>query len=462
MTHKDALGAVDAQIDRKISLRLLPFLSLLMFVAFIDRIAISYAGPNGMNEELGLTATAFGFAAGIFFAGYILVEVPSNIAMHRFGGRAWLARIITTWGIVQTLTAFSPNAPVLYALRFLLGVAEAGFAPGVMLYLTLWFSHSYRGRAVSRFFFSTLVATVVGAPLSLWLISFGDGSRPLGLVGWRFLYVSTGVVAVILGVIAWFYLDDRPDKAKWLSADEKARIRTRLEADRSDATPAEGGGILGVFKSSLPWLLGLCYFTFVYGAYALTFFLPTIVSGFEEQFGVRYSSAQVALLTSVPFCFGGAAQLWLGRRADKKGRLGLLVAATAVIGLVGGVAATFASDPLVLILFICLLSIGTAGGATTVLIMATRMYSGVSAATAIALVNTVGISAGFFGPYLTGWLRDATGNDKGGILLIALLLALSAVIALMVDRPRRIRAGGGDSLGLGDSAGVQRSPSAQR
>ncbi|MTD53170.1 MFS transporter [Amycolatopsis pithecellobii] len=450
MAADDVLDRVDpGKLNRKISLRLLPFLGLLMFVAYLDRISLSYAGPYGMNKELGLTATTFGLAAGIFFVGYILLEVPSNVAMYRFGARIWLARIIVTWGVIQILTAFTPNATILYILRFLLGLTEAGFTPGVLLYLTFWFSREYRGRAISRFLFSVMVATVAGAPLSFWLISIGNAGHPFGLTGWRFLILMTGVPAVILGVIAWFYLDDGPQQASWLSPAEKADIQARLDAKPAH-TPSSHS-VRTVLRRGRVWLLGLCYFSFTYGAFALTFFLPAIVAGFQKQFNVHYSLSQAAWITAIPFAFGGAAQLWFGRHADRKGRPGLHVAVAAVIGVAGGIAATFATNPITLIVCLCLMAIGITGATPLILVVAAELYGGVAAAAAVALVNTIGVTAGFFGPYVTGWLRDLTGSQNAGIILISVLLAISSVIAILIDR--RWRAAGPAVVGPATAKG---------
>ncbi len=420
------------RVNRKIAWRLLPLLCLLMFVSYFDRISLSYAGPAGMNEDLGLTATTFGFAAGIFFFGYILLEVPSNLALRRFGARTWLARIIVSWGIVQVLTAFAPNDISLYILRFLLGVAEAGFAPGVIFYLTLWFSQEFRGRAITRFLFSVTIASVLGAPISNFLIGVGDASTPFGLTGWRFLILAVGVPAIILGVITWFYLDKGPAEAKWLTAAEKADIERRIMSDTSTHSLGDMG-VGKIFRSGRIWLLGLCYFSFIYGTYALTFFLPTLVVGFQARFDVEYSPLQISLITAVPFLCGGVAQLLFGRLVDRRGHAGFHIAVAAVIGLIGGVAASFATDPLVLILCLSLMAFGITGGGSTTLVLVAKLHTGASAATSIALVNTIGITAGFFGPYFTGWLQDLTGNPNAGFVLISVLLVASALIAFTID-----------------------------
>ncbi|SFP04322.1 MFS transporter [Actinomadura madurae] len=453
-TGAGAAPLSSAQINRKVSLRIIPFLCLLMFVAYIDRISLAYAGPAGMNEDLGLSATAFGFAAGIFFIGYIAIEVPSNVALHRFGARLWLGRIIITWGVVQMLTAFVPNAETLYVMRFLLGLAEAGFTPGVLLYLTYWFSSEYRGRAITRFLFSVMVTTVIGAPLSMWLIGVGDSAQPLGLTGWRFLILTTGVPAVVMGMIALFYLDDRPQTASWLSSAEKADIQARLNAD-AEQYATRAGRVRDVLRNGRAWLLGFCFFVFNYGSYALTFFLPTLVLGFQERFNTHYSPVQAALLTSVPFACGGLAQLLYGRHCDRKGKPGAHIAVSSVIGVTGGIGATLAESPLALIAWLCVMAVGIVGAAPLVSVMTSNLYRGVGAAAALGLVNTVGVSSGFFGPYITGWLRDLTGNQDAGIILISVLLVAAGVTGLLVERGQRrqahaLSAGGAQVVGGDD------------
>jgi len=215
----------------KVSRRLIPFLALLFFVNYLDRVNIGFAGPNGMNAELGLTATTFGFASGIFFFGYLLLEIPSNIALHKFGGRRWLARIMATWGIVSTAIAFVPNAATLVALRFLLGVAEAGFFPGIILFLTFWFPQQQRSRAISLFMVSVPVSTAIGSTLSALVIDWGHGV--FGLAGWRIMFLVEGLPAIALAFACWLYLTDHPAQADWLDADERQWLETTLADERA-------------------------------------------------------------------------------------------------------------------------------------------------------------------------------------------------------------------------------------
>ena len=224
-------SAVGPQTMTKVTRRLIPFLVLLYFVNYLDRVNISFAGPNGMNEDLAMSAKMFGFASGIFFIGYLLLEVPSNIALNKFGGRRWIARIMLTWGIISSAIAFVPNAETLVVLRFLLGVAEAGFFPGIILYLTFWFPEKHRSKAISLFMVAVPVSTAVGSTLSSLIIDWGHGI--FGLEGWRVMFLVEGIPAVILAFVCWFYLTDRPAEAAWLNADQKDWLETTLDFERS-------------------------------------------------------------------------------------------------------------------------------------------------------------------------------------------------------------------------------------
>ena len=222
--------AMRKRVLRKVALRLSPFLGLLYFVNYLDRTNLAFAAPHGMNAALGLTATTFGLASGLFFIGYLILEVPSNLALHKFGARRWIARIMVSWGIIATIMAFVPNVETLYLLRFLLGVAEAGFFPGIIFYLTFWFPKRERAKAVALFILAVPLSAAIGSPVSSWLITAGDQVM-FGLAGWRFMFLVEGLPAVLLGVVCWFYLTERPADAKWLADDERAWLEQEMDAD---------------------------------------------------------------------------------------------------------------------------------------------------------------------------------------------------------------------------------------
>lgn len=286
---------------RKVNLRLMPFIFLLYLVNYVDRTALGIAAPNGMSDELQMTATLFGLASGIFFVGYILLEVPSAMAAQRTGARVWIARIAITWGAVASLTAFVPNYQWLIVARFLLGVAEAGFAPTVLLYLTIWFSNRERPKAFSVYLLGIPISSVVAGPVASWLINAGDGV--FGLSGWRFMTLMTGVPAIILGVAALFWLTDRPSQAAWLTDAEKEA----LIADHDEHTPAEArghaGGMLSSLRSGRVWIMGFAYLGVVYSLYTIGFFLPSVVSGFAERFGTDFTVIENGFIIAVPYVF---------------------------------------------------------------------------------------------------------------------------------------------------------------
>src|SRR6478752_521763 len=253
-------SVVEKSAIRKVAIRLVPFVALMFFINYLDRTAISFAGPNGMNTDLALSAAQFGFASGVFFIGYILLEVPSNLALHRFGARRWLSRIMVSWGIVALLFTWVQNFEQLVVLRFLLGVAEAGFFPGAILFLSLWVPSQYRGRVLMLFYLAQPLTTVIGAPLAGWLTQ----QNVAGLEGWRFMFFGVAIPAIIVGVIAWFYLKDKPADAKWLTTDEQTWLTEANSAERKVTEKSEHGHVSArfAFKSGRVWVLSFIYFGF--------------------------------------------------------------------------------------------------------------------------------------------------------------------------------------------------------
>lgn len=415
------------RLRRKVVLRLSPFLGLLYLVNYLDRTNIAFAGPAGMNEELGLTAAAFGLASGVFFLGYLVLEIPSNLALHRFGARRWLARIMVSWGIVASAMAFVPNAESLYVLRLLLGMAEAGFAPGVLLYLTYWFTKQDRARAMAFFLVAIPLTAVIGAPVAGALIDFGEGLL-FGLSGWRFMILLTGLPAVVLGVVCWFYLTDRPDDARWLTSEEKQLLLADLAAERGADERVHR--VREALLHPRVWLLGLVYFGLLYGLYAVGFFLPTIIAGFQERYGVEYSMVQVGLLTAVPYGVAAVAMILWARRADLRNEVVRHFAVAAVVGGLGIVGAMYAGSPLIAMLGVTVGAVGILCAMAPFWGMPTRILTGGAAAGGIALVNTLGNASGFVGPYLTGWLADTTGNQRIGMWVVLGFLLLGAILAV--------------------------------
>ncbi|XVS67338.1 MFS transporter [Actinosynnema sp. CA-299493] len=437
--------AMGDRVLAKVAVRILPFLALLYFVNYLDRVNIGFAAPNGLNDELGLTATAFGFASGVFFLGYLLLEVPSNLALHRFGARRWLARIMISWGVVATAMAFVPNAATLVVLRFLLGVAEAGFFPGIILYLTYWFPAAQRAKAVALFMVAVPVSSAIGSTVSSLLITHGDGV--FGLSGWRFMFLVEGVPAILLAFVTWFYLTDRPERAAWLTEDERRWLAGELEAERR-AKEAEHHWPLR--KALLhPRVLGLAfvYFAIAYGLYALGFFLPTIIAGFGQQFGTKLTVPQAGLVTAVPYAVAATVMVFWARHGDRVDERKWHVALPMLVGGCAIPVALHLGNPYAAMAAVTVCAVGVCCALPTFWALPSNFLSGTAAAGGIALINSLGNTSGFAAPYLTGWLRDLTGSQRAGMWLVGGCMVAGALLALALGATPR---SGDPHRGLGD------------
>lgn len=413
---------------RKVTARLIPFLIALYFVNYLDRTNIGFAGPNGMNADLGLTATMFGLASGIFFAGYLLLEVPSNLALHRFGARRWLARIIISWGILASLMAFVPNATWLYVLRFLLGIAEAGFFPGIILYLTFWFPKRQRARATALFLLAIPLSTVVGAPLSAWLVNMGDSVA--GMAGWRFMFLMEGIPAVLLGIVCWFFLTDRPHQASWLTQEERDWLSAEMEREAATTGARYHYPLRKTLTNGRIWALAFVYFGTTYGLYAMNFFLPSIIAGFQETFGVKYTVMQIGLITAIPFAFAAVAMVLWARHADRTRERVWHVVAPLLLGGMVIPAALYLNSPFLAMAAVTVVCMCICSALPNFWPLPTRFLSGAAAAGGIALINSVGNASGFFAPYITGWLTDLTGTRNASMWVIGAVMIAAALVVL--------------------------------
>ncbi|AEV72065.1 sugar phosphate permease [Mycolicibacterium rhodesiae NBB3] len=426
---------VGQQTMTRVTRRLIPFLVLLYFVNYLDRVNISFAGPNGMNEDLAMSAKMFGFASGIFFIGYFLLEVPSNIALHKFGGRRWLARIMLTWGIISTAIAFVPNAETLIVLRFLLGVAEAGFFPGVILYLTFWFPEKQRSKAISLFMVAVPVSTAIGSTLSSLIIDWGHGL--FGLDGWRVMFLIEGVPAVFLAFFCWFYLTDRPAEATWLDDDEKNWLETILGYERSVAETGQSWPLRKALSHPRILLLAFVYFGITYGLYAVGFFLPTIIAGFQEQYGTHLSVIERGLVTSVPYVVAAIVMVPWARHSDRTGERVWHVAIPAIVGGVSIPIALYMTNPYLAMVAVTLSTCSVMCALPVFWSLPSKFLTGLAAAGGIALINSIGNLSGFSGPYITGWLTGLTGNAKLALWVVGVLsLAAAAVVVYLGVKPR--------------------------
>ncbi|MFE9579854.1 MFS transporter [Nocardia sp. NPDC006044] len=417
---------------RKVTLRLVPFLGLLYFVNYLDRVNIGFAGPSGMKADLGLTETAFGFASGIFFLGYLVLEVPSNLALHKFGARRWIARILASWGVIATGMAFVPNETVLYILRFALGVAEAGFFPGILLYLTYWFPQKQRAKFVALFMVAVPISTALGSTMSSLIIQYGHGV--FGLSGWRFMFLVEGVPALLLAVVTWFFLTDSPAQAKWLTSDERRWLSTELAAEQAAVEQAEQWTLRKALTDTRIIGLALVYGGIVYGLYALGFFLPTIINGFQQQYGTHYSVVQRGLINAVPYVIGAVVMVWWSRHGDRTGERPWHVALPALLGGLAIPVALYLGNPIAAMTAVTVCAVGVLAALPTFWALPSAFLTGAAAAGGIALINSIGNISGFAAPYITGGLKDWTGTQRAGLWVVGFAMIGSAIGALVLWR----------------------------
>lgn len=421
-SHNDPL----ASLYRRVSWRLMPFLFLCYVAAYLDRVNVGFAKLQ-MLSDLRFSDTVYGIGAGIFFVGYFLFEVPSNLLMTRTGARIWIARIMISWGVISSAMMFTNSVASFYVLRFLLGAAEAGFFPGIILYLTYWYPAHRRARMVAVFMSGVAVAGVVGGPLSGWIMKTFAGLH--GLSGWQWLFLLEGVPSVLLGVWTLFYLDDGIRSAKWLGEDDKQKLEQAIAADGKQQQHMP---LAEMFSNGKVWLLALVYFLFVMGLYGVSFWLPQLVknSGIDDVF-------TIGLLTAIPYFVAAVVMVLAARHSDRSGERRWHAAVAALAGALGLIVATVYSDNTVIAM--AALSVATAGILSTFPIfwsLPTAMLGGAAAAAGIALINSVGNLAGFVSPYLVGAIKDATHSTASGIYLLAASLVAGAVLVVAAVKDR--------------------------
>lgn len=431
--NQPSMTAVEQSTIRKISWRLVPFVALMFFINFLDRTAISFAGPNGMTQDLGLTALQFGLASGIFFIGYILLEVPSNLALHKFGARRWLARIMISWGIVSLLFTWVSSVEGLYTLRLLLGIAEAGFFPGAILYLSMWVPGRHRSKILSLFYLAQPLTVVFGAPLAASLI---QQHGLFGMEGWRVMFMGVSIPAILIGIVALFWLVDSPRQAKWLTAEEKTWLTTELEAEHQQKQGHQKHSLRSVMGNGRVWMLCLIYFGFIYGLYALAFFLPTIIAGFQQQFGTTFNVMQKGLITGVPYLIAAVVMFFWSKDATRRGCKTWHIAIPALAGGISVPLALYMDSPFTTIMVIAITASSIFAALPNFWTLPTQFLTGASAAAAIALINTLGNVAGFSAGYITGALHDATKSYALPMFVVGGFMLLSAFLMLLLNRRR--------------------------
>jgi len=425
VTGTAGIEPLEQRTIAKVSARLVPFLIVCYFVAYLDRVNVSFAALT-MNKDLGLSASAFGFGAGIFFLAYFLFEVPSNLFLERVGARKWIARIMFTWGVLSGGMAFIVGEKSFYIVRVLLGIAEAGFFPGIIFYLTLWFPAVYRARIVGYFMAAIPLSTVIGAPVSGLLLAL-DGF--LGLKGWQWLFVLEAAPALILSVIVFFYLTDRPADATWLEPDERAWLVTRLEEERRQRETVRRYSVREALLNPKVLALSVVYFGAVATNYGLSFFLPQIV----KAFGI--SDVQAGVVAALPYVVGLVSIVFWGRRSDRKLERRFHLAFPLFVASAGIAISTALDDPTMKMVALSVAGFGIFGCLPVFWTFPAAFLSGAAAAGGIALINSIGNLAGFAGPYAMGSIKDMTGSYTGGLLSLSAvgLIAMAIVLALRHD-----------------------------
>ncbi|MBA2302794.1 MAG: MFS transporter [Acidobacteria bacterium] len=409
----------------KIRRRLIPFLFVLYVVAYLDRINVSFAALQ-MNEALGFTSAVYGLGAGVFFISYVLLEVPSNLILNRVGVRTWIARIMITWGLASSAMVFVQGTWSFYGLRFLLGAAEAGFFPGIILYLTRWFPAADRGRAIALFMTATALAGIIGGPLSGGLLSLeGVG----GLHGWQWLFLLEGLPAVILGFCVLAWLPDGPAEAGWLEPAEREWLAARLREDEEAGQATAHAAFWPALRSGRLWLLATLYFSIVITFYGVSFWLPQILQSLS-----KLGDLQVAFLSALPYVGAAIGMVVIAQRSDRTGRRAGLVSASACIGAVGFAGAALVESPAASLAALSVAALGVWGTLGPFWAMPPVFLRGAAAAGGIAVINSVGNIGGFVGPYAVGAVRELTGDFAAGLWLMAGSLVVAASIAAALAR----------------------------
>jgi MFS transporter, ACS family, tartrate transporter len=410
---------------------LIPFVFLLYVVSFLDRVNVGFAALE-MNRDLGLSPAVYGFGAGIFFIGYSLFEVPSNLILARVGARRWIARIMITWGIIAAATMFVRGPLSFYLLRFLLGIAEAGFFPGIIFYLSEWFPADERARAIARFMTAIPMSAVIGGPISGALLGL---SGRLGLTGWQWLFVLEGLPAVVLGVAVLRYLPDRPEGATWLAPEQRRWLAKRLGTERDRCDERHGFSVIRALSSGVVWQLGLLVFLSVsFGSYALALWLPQIVRGFSGL-----SNLQVGFVSAIPNLVAVIAMVIVAVHSDRTGERCLHIAAASAVAAVGFFGCAFVESSAFAVIFLSLAAAGLLSAHGPFWPLPSKFLTGAAAAGGIALINSLSNLSGFAGPYAIGLLNGASGNFRSGLLLLAFVPLAGMALALRLRQAAVLR-----------------------
>ncbi|MEH1831442.1 MAG: MFS transporter [Nostoc sp.] len=420
MTSDEALKR---KVLNKVTRRLIPLLLVLYIIAYLDRVNVGFAALQ-MNHDLGFSSTIYGFGSGVFFLGYFLFEIPSNLILERIGARVWIARISITWGVIAAGMMFVKSPFSFYLLRFFLGIAEAGFFPGIILYLTYWFPTIQRAKTIASFMTATAIAGVVGGPLSGLLLTLHGIA---GLAGWQWLFLVEGLPAIVMGFVVLNYLCERPEQAEWLEVEERFWLQERLQLESEHKQRHNSYTLLQALVNPKVWLLSLIYFTLVIGIYGISFWLPQIIKGFSGL-----SDLWVGCLSVIPYLVGAIGMVFVGSHSDQTRERRAHVAIPAFIGAFGLVLSAYSHQPVTALASLSLAALGIWGALGPFWTLPTGFLSGTAAAGSLALINSVGNLGGFVAPYIIGLIKDATNSFTGGLLVMAAGLLVGGILTLVM------------------------------
>ncbi len=422
-SHKSLTSPLEKRAVRRITIRLIPFMFILYIVAYLDRVNVGFAALQ-MNAELQLSHAVFGFGSGIFFIGYFLFEIPSNLILHKIGARVWIARIMMTWGVIASSMMFVAGPKSFYALRFLLGLAEAGFFPGMILYLTYWFPRKYLARNVALFMTATALAGVIGGPVSGALLEMHG---LWGFSGWQWLFLLEGLPAVLLGIAVFFYLPDRPEKAAWLPTEEREWLREQLVKEEKDKAGEHRQGLLQAVRGGRVWVLCLVYFTLVVAMYGIAFWMPLILKSLS-----RLSNFMIGAISTFPYLVAAVVMVIIGISSDRTGERRLHMAASLIMAAIGFLLSIFTDSLIGSVLCLAIAAAGIWSALGPFWAFAGSFLSGTAAAGGFALINSIGNLGGFTGPYLMGFLRDSTGSYSAGMLFLGCTILAGGISAWLL------------------------------
>jgi ACS family tartrate transporter-like MFS transporter len=417
---------LEAPTMRRVAMRLLPLLFVLMIVNYLDRVNVGFAALQ-MNQDLGFSATVYGFGAGVFFIGYALVEIPSNLLLHRVGPRIWICRIMITWGLIAIAMAWVRTPTMFYILRFALGIAEAGFLPGIVYYISGWFPARYRAMANASVFCATVLSPVVGAPISTaimtWMHQIG------GVPGWQWMFVLEGIPAVILGIVVLFYLTNKPEEATWLEPARRDWLVATMAQEKQGLERETLYTMRMIWGDRRVWQLGLLFSCLNAGSYGLLLWMPQIIKGLGHL-----SDMTVGLLTTVPFVLGFIGQIVVSRHSDKTRERRLHLAACYLSACVFLLVSAFVSGAAAAYVALCCVGATLFAGTPIFWTLVGTFMTGAAGAAGIALINTIAQIGGFFGPYLIGVIKDATQSFTLALCMLAAFLFTAGAIALTLRK----------------------------